>query len=114
MASNTCSATVLFPGAFTGSTNHFARAVSPADKTRAEEYEAGPYAGFADQVLKGFSSNVPAEADVSAVADGIVKEVDVPVGKRPFRVRIDPTQDGAEVANTGITSVCCRHWSGLE
>jgi hypothetical protein len=55
--------------------------------------------GFADQVLKGFTSIVPPDADVSAVADAIVKVVDAPFGKRPFRVHIDPTQDGAEVVN---------------
>jgi len=90
---------IIVPGAFTGGTNHFAHAGSPDDKARAAEYDAGPYAGFADQVLKGFSSIVPAEADVSAVADAIVKVVDAPFGKRPFRVHIDPTQDGAEVVN---------------
>ncbi len=90
---------IIVPGAFTGGTNHFAHAGVPADKARAAEYEAGPYAGFADQVLKGFSSIVPANADVSAVADAIVKVVDAPFGKRPFRVHIDPTQDGAEVVN---------------
>jgi len=42
---------------------------------------------------------VPADADVAAVADAIVKVVDTPFGKRPFRVHIDPTQDGAEVVN---------------
>ena len=41
---------------------------------------------------------MPEDADVSAVAEAIVKVVDVPFGKRPFRVHIDPTQDGAEVA----------------
>jgi len=90
---------IIVPGAFTGGTNHFAHAGSPADKARAAEYEAGPYAGFADQVLKGFTSIVPPDADVSAVADAIVKVVDTPFGKRPFRVHIDPTQDGAEVVN---------------
>jgi NAD(P)-dependent dehydrogenase (short-subunit alcohol dehydrogenase family) len=90
---------IIVPGAFTGGTNHFAHAGSPADKARAAEYEAGPYAGFADQVLKGFASIVPADADVSAVAEAIVKVVDAPFGKRPFRVHIDPTQDGAEVVN---------------
>jgi NAD(P)-dependent dehydrogenase (short-subunit alcohol dehydrogenase family) len=90
---------IIVPGAFTGGTNHFAHAGSPADKARAAEYEAGPYAGFEDQVLKGFASIVPADADVSAVADAIVKVVDAPFGKRPFRVHIDPTQDGAEVVN---------------
>src|SRR6267154_4915214 len=90
---------IIVPGAFTGGTNHFAHAGSPADKARAAEYEAGPYAGFADQVLKGFASIVPADADVSAVAEAIVKVVDAPFGNRPFRVRVDPTQDGAEVVN---------------
>jgi len=90
---------IIVPGAFTGGTNHFAHAGVPVDKVRAAEYEAGPYAGFADQVLKGFSSIVPADADVSAVADAIVKVVDAPFGKRPFRVHVDPTQDGAEVVN---------------
>jgi hypothetical protein len=90
---------IIVPGAFTGGTNHFAHAGTSADKARAAEYEAGPYAGFADQVLKGFTSIVPPDADVSAVADAIVKVVDAPFGKRPFRVHIDPTQDGAEVVN---------------
>jgi NAD(P)-dependent dehydrogenase (short-subunit alcohol dehydrogenase family) len=90
---------IIVPGAFTSGTNHFARAGSPADKARAAEYDAGPYAGFADQVLNGFASIVPTDADVSAVADAIVQVVDTPFGKRPFRVHVDPTQDGAEVVN---------------
>lgn len=90
---------IIVPGAFTGGTNHFAHAGSPADKARVGEYEAGPYKGFADQVLKGFASIVPPDADVAAVAEAIVKVVDAPFGKRPFRTHIDPTQDGAEVVN---------------
>ena len=90
---------ILVPGAFTGGTNHFAHAESPADKARAAEYEAGPYAGFADEVRKGFASIVPADADVSAVAEAIVRVVETPFGRRPFRVHVDPTQDGAEVVN---------------
>ena len=88
---------IIVPGAFTKGTNHFAHAGSPADKTRLAEYEAGPYAGFATQVQEAFARIVPAEADVSVVADAIVKVVDSPFGKRPFRVHVDPTQDGAEV-----------------
>src|SRR5213593_1823449 len=90
---------IVVPGAFTGGTNHFAHAGSPADKARAAEYEAGPYKGFADDVLKGFASIVPPDANVEGVADAIVKVVDTPFGKRPFRVHYDPTQDGAEVVN---------------
>src|SRR2546429_3609924 len=90
---------IIVPGAFTGGTNHFAHAGSPADKARVGEYEAGPYKGFADDVLKGFFSIVPPDANVEGVADAIVKVVDAPFGKRPFRVHYDPTQDGAEVVN---------------
>ncbi|HXO34869.1 MAG TPA: hypothetical protein VN901_21225 [Candidatus Acidoferrales bacterium] len=42
---------------------------------------------------------MPPEADVSAVADAIVKLVDTPFGKRSFRGHIGATQDGAEVVN---------------
>src|SRR2546422_4511255 len=66
---------IIVPGAFTGGTNHFAHAGSPADKARVGEYEAGPYKGFADDVLKGFSSIVPPDANIEGVADAIVKIV---------------------------------------
>jgi NAD(P)-dependent dehydrogenase (short-subunit alcohol dehydrogenase family) len=90
---------IVVPGAFTGGTNHFAHSGRPADKARVAEYEAGPYKGFADDVMTGFASIVPADADASAVAEAIVKIVDTPFGRRPFRVHIDPTEDGAEVVN---------------
>jgi NAD(P)-dependent dehydrogenase (short-subunit alcohol dehydrogenase family) len=90
---------IIVPGAFTGGTNHFANSGRPEDQARVAEYEAGPYKGFADQVMKGLVSITPPDADVSAVADAIVKVVDTPFGKRPFRVHIDPTEDGAEVVN---------------
>jgi len=90
---------IIVPGAFTSGTNHFANAGSPADKARAAEYEAGPYEHLAEDILEGFSSVVPPDADVTAVADAITKVVDAPFGKRPFRVHIDPSQDGAEVVN---------------
>jgi hypothetical protein len=51
-----------------------------------------------DRSAKTFAAIVPDDADVSAVAAAIVKVVDVPFGKQHFRVHIDPTQDGAEVA----------------
>jgi NAD(P)-dependent dehydrogenase (short-subunit alcohol dehydrogenase family) len=91
--------TIVVPGAFTGGTNHFAHSGRPADAGVVAEYEAGPYKGFADDVMKGFASIVPPDADASAVADAIVKIVDTPFGKRPFRVHVDPTEDGAEVTN---------------
>jgi len=96
---------IIVPGAFTTGTNHFANAGTPADKGRAEEYEAGPYKHFAEDIMKGFSSIVPPDADVRAVAEAIAKVVDSPVGNRPFRVHIDPTQDGAEVVNMVLDRV---------
>jgi len=91
---------IVVPGAFTGGTNHFAHSGRPADEARVAEYEAGPYAGFGEQVLKAFAAIVPPDADASAVADAIVGVVDTPFGKRPFRVHIDPTEDGANVGFT--------------
>jgi NAD(P)-dependent dehydrogenase (short-subunit alcohol dehydrogenase family) len=89
---------IIVPGAFTQGTEHFAHAGTPADSMRARECESGPYAGFGEQVTKAFAAVVPPDADVSAVADAIAKVVDMPFGKRPFRVHIDPGQDGADVA----------------
>jgi hypothetical protein len=48
---------------------------------------------------------VPPDANVEGVADAIVKVVDAPFGKRPFRVHYDPTQDGAEVVNMVLDRV---------
>src|SRR5580700_5067111 len=89
---------IVVPGAFTGGTNHFAHSGVPADKGRAAEYEAGPYRGYEKKIQEAFAAIVPPDADAGAVADAIVKVVDAPFGNRPFRVHIDPTQDGADVA----------------
>ena len=89
---------IIVPGAFTGGTNHFAHSGSPADQARVAEYEAGPYAGMGEKIRSAFAAIVPPEADASSVADAIVRVVDTPFGKRPFRVHIDPTEDGADVA----------------
>lgn len=56
---------IVVPGAFTGGTNHFAHSGRPADKERVAEYETGPYKGFAKDVMKGFASIVPPDADAS-------------------------------------------------
>jgi NAD(P)-dependent dehydrogenase (short-subunit alcohol dehydrogenase family) len=91
--------TIMVPGAFTKGTNHFAHSGSPSDTARAAEYEAGPYAGVADKALKGLAALEPVGADPSEVARAVVAVVDTPFGTRPFRVHVDPSQDGAEVVN---------------
>jgi NAD(P)-dependent dehydrogenase (short-subunit alcohol dehydrogenase family) len=96
---------IIVPGAFTSGTNHFAHSGKPADQARAAEYDAGPYAGFGEEVQKAFAEIVPPDADVSLVADAIVTVVGTAFGKRPFRIHIDPTQDGADVGFTVLDRV---------
>jgi len=89
--------TIVVPGAFTKGTNHFAHSGRPADEARAVEYEAGPYAGFGEQVQEAFAAIVPDDADPAPVAEMIAEVVGTPFGERPFRIHYDPTQDGADV-----------------
>jgi NAD(P)-dependent dehydrogenase (short-subunit alcohol dehydrogenase family) len=91
--------TIIVPGAFTSGTNHFAHAGSPEDKVRFKEYESGPTADLARQIIKGFDLTAVPDADVSDVAKAIVNVVDMPFGTRPFRLHIDPAHDGAEIVN---------------
>jgi NAD(P)-dependent dehydrogenase (short-subunit alcohol dehydrogenase family) len=88
---------IIVPGAFTSGTNHFAHSGAPADAAVAAAYEAGPTAGFGEKVRRAFAEIVPPDADASLVAEAIVRVVDAPFGKRPFRVHVDPTGDGADV-----------------
>jgi len=90
---------IVVPGAFTKGTNHFAHSGSPADEARAAEYANGPTASIPDTAMKGLAGLEPADADVADVAKAIVAVVDAPFGTRPFRVHIDPSQDGAEIVN---------------
>jgi NAD(P)-dependent dehydrogenase (short-subunit alcohol dehydrogenase family) len=90
---------IIVPGAFTKGTNHFAHAGAPADTARAADYASGPTSDIPDVALKGLGALEPADADAGEVAEAIAKVVDMPFGKRPFRVHIDPSQDGAEVVN---------------
>ncbi|MGR9247592.1 SDR family oxidoreductase [Rhizobium leguminosarum] len=90
---------IIVPGAFTKGTNHFAHSGSPADAARAAEYNEGPYKGVPEQALQGLATLEPADADAGAVAVAIVDVVGKPFGTRPFRVHIDPSEDGAEIVN---------------
>lgn len=88
---------IIVPGAFSKGTNHFAHSGRPADTARAAEYENGPTRGLGEQIQTAFAAIVPPDADVGAVAEAIVKVVNASFRKRPFRVHIDPSQDGADV-----------------
>ena len=96
---------IVVPGAYTKGTNHFAHAGSPADKTRAAEYEAGLPHGFSERMLKALAETVPEDADPEAVAEAVVSVINSPFGKRPFRLVIDPANDGAVVSYAVIDRV---------
>ncbi len=89
---------IIVPGSFTSGTNHFAHSGHPADKQVVAEYEA-VYPQLMDQVGERLAELAPPDADVADVAAAIVDVVDMPHGTRPFRVNIDPADDGAAVVN---------------
>jgi NAD(P)-dependent dehydrogenase (short-subunit alcohol dehydrogenase family) len=89
---------IIVPGAFTSGTNHFAHSGTPADTAVASAYEP-KYPGLMDQVGAALATLMPADADAADVARAVVRVVDAPKGTRPFRVHIDPSDDGAVVVN---------------
>ncbi len=90
--------TIVVPGSFPGGTNHFAHAGGPADEPVAGEYDE-LYSGLMDEVGARLAALAPADADPQVVAGAIVDVVGARPGHRPFRVHIDPADDGAEVVN---------------
>lgn len=90
--------TIVVPGAFTHGTNHFAHSGKPADTDIVTAYET-KYAGLMEQVSQKLAELEPAWADVAEVAKEIVTVVGTEKGRRPFRVHIDPSDDGAAVVN---------------
>ncbi|GAA3723621.1 SDR family oxidoreductase [Streptomyces tremellae] len=85
---------IVVPGSFTSGTNHFAHAMAPEDKETAEAYEE-QYAGLMDGVGRRLAELAPPDADPAEVAGAVVAIVDAPKGKRPFRVTVDPADDGS-------------------
>jgi len=90
--------TIVVPGSFTTGTNHFANAGHAEDTAVADSYETH-YAGLMDQISQKLAELAPDDADPSEVARQIVRVVDLPKGKRPFRAHIDPADDGAAEVN---------------
>lgn len=89
---------IVVPGAFTKGTNHFAHAGSPSDQALVAEYEAALPDNFADAMREALSATVPEDAEPKTVADAVVDIVNAPFGERPFRVVIDPADDGSAVS----------------
>jgi NAD(P)-dependent dehydrogenase (short-subunit alcohol dehydrogenase family) len=86
---------IVVPGSFTSGTNHFEHAMAPADTATAQAYEA-LYGDLMDQVGQRLAELAPRDADPAEVARAIVRVVDAPKGSRPFRITIDPADDGSQ------------------
>ena len=89
---------IVVPGSFTSGTNHFAHAGRPAVPTVEAEYEV-LYPVLMTQVGETLAALAPEGADASMVSDEITRIVALPVGQRPFRVHVDPADDGSEEAS---------------
>jgi NAD(P)-dependent dehydrogenase (short-subunit alcohol dehydrogenase family) len=89
---------IIVPGSFTRGTNHFAHSGHPADERVVSDYEA-VYPQLMAQVGQRLAEQAPADASAVDVATAIVEVVDMQHGTRPFRVHIDPADDGAAVVD---------------
>ncbi|EMC94094.1 hypothetical protein BAUCODRAFT_220827 [Baudoinia panamericana UAMH 10762] len=88
--------TIVMPGVFTG-TNHFQDAAKPGVPEVAKEYEDGPTKGMSEQTMSGTASIPPPDAHPSLVADALLELAAKPRGQKPFRVYVDPGQDGCDL-----------------
>ena len=85
---------IVVPGSYTTGTNHFAHAGHAARAEVASAYE-DRYPGLMADVSARLAELAPADADPREIAVEIARVVGLPRGERPFRVVIDPADDGA-------------------
>lgn len=104
---------IVVPGAFTKGTNHFASAGKPEMQNINEQYfgPGQPYEGMSEQIMERLASLEPSWANVEDIAKEIVRIVGMETGTRPFRVHIDPSDDGAKVVN-GVADLARREYYG--
>ncbi|GHJ37261.1 hypothetical protein [Streptomyces sp. TS71-3] len=88
---------IVVPGPFAG-TDLFAKAATSADEERRAEYDTR-YPGLMAHIGSRLASLAPKDADEAMVADAVVEVVGTPRGQRPFRVHVDPVNDGSEAVS---------------
>lgn len=89
---------IVVPGSFTNGTNHFANSGYPDNKEVQKIYDQ-KYPNLMENVSLKLAGLFPDGADVSLVSDEIVRIVNLPKGKRPYRTHIDPADDGSETVS---------------
>jgi hypothetical protein len=85
-----------FAGIFTSGTNHFAHAGHPANSEVAAEYMDGPLKGADTVMMDNVGKTFPKDASPQLVGDALLQAVNAPRGKKPFRIPVDPFQDGSD------------------
>ena len=109
-------------GIFTSGTNHFANAGKPAFQEIASEYMDGPLKGADTVMMENVGEKFPKDATPQLVADAILKAVEAPRGSKPFRIPVDPFEDGSDeimgladkkheefLQRCGISEICSYH-----
>ena len=76
----------------------------PSGRRRQSQRVRAALAGLSQQVADRLAALAPPEADPTDVARAVVAAVDAPEGKRPYRVHVDPADDGS-----GVVSAVADH-----
>jgi NAD(P)-dependent dehydrogenase (short-subunit alcohol dehydrogenase family) len=90
---------IIVPGITPSGTNMFATLGKPDDPKREAEYMEGPYKGFFKQFMEAVTKMLPQDVDAGEVSRLMARIVEMPHGTRPYRVHIDPSNDGSEVVS---------------
>jgi hypothetical protein len=56
----------------------------------------GPLKGADTTMMENVNNTFPKDASAQLVADAILKTVNAPAGNKPFRVPVDPFEDGSD------------------
>jgi hypothetical protein len=76
-------------------------------KEQAAEYNPRVNKGLIDRILKAIAAYDTLDGVVSTAAKASVKVVDMPFGKRPFGMQINPAQDGGDII-INVVAYCIR------
>lgn len=94
----TTGSVIVITGASSGFGALTARTLALAGHTVEAEYET-KYPGLLEQVAVKLAALAPEGVDASLVSDEIARIVALPAGERPYRVHIDPANDGSEAVS---------------
>ena len=71
------------------------------------------FAGIVDHITHRLAALQPADADPHQVAVEVRRAIDLPAGKRPFRIHVDPADDGAAAVNAVADEIRVRFFDRI-